>query len=230
MPTGRSSNVGVGNWDERGHPRCRLCVSDFGLSFFRLRAVLLQGEAAHQSPGAVTGRKKMEPSTQHSLDLLRDSLNEAQATVRSYDTKAQIVGVGYIFALGIVGQLGDALGRTFELGVVQVLIAWGIVVLPIILFGIVLYPSRKTAPKLSDESVEGLEHILYVDPRRHTSVEGVMHAAQRTDPVRELAFELLKVSNLRELKRRRFVRALFATAVSFLVLFGDHFSRVLTPA
>ena len=172
----------------------------------------------------------MEPSTQHSLDLLRDSLNEAQATVRSYDTKAQIVGVGYIFALGIVGQLGDALGRAFELGVVQVLIAWGIVVLPIILFGIVLYPSRKTAPKLSDESVEGLEHILYVDPRRHISVEGVMHAAQRTDPVRELAFELLKVSNLRELKRRRFVRALFAAVVSFLVLFGDHFSRVLTPA
>lgn len=59
----------------------------------------------------------MEPPTQHAYDLLRDGFNEAQATVRAYDTKAQIVGVGYIFALGIVGQVFDELGSKTEMGV-----------------------------------------------------------------------------------------------------------------
>jgi len=169
----------------------------------------------------------MEPPAQHAYDLLRDSLNEAQATVRSYDTKAQIVGVGYIFALGIVGQMFDELGGPTKLGVVDVMVAWGIVILPILLFGFVLYPSRKTAPLLSDESAESLQHVLYVEPGRHSGVDELIRAANRADAIRELAFELLKVSRLRELKRRRFLRALFASGVAFLVLFGSQFSKVL---
>ncbi len=160
----------------------------------------------------------MEPSAENSIDLMRDSLNEAQATVRAYDTKAQIVGVGYIFALGIVSQVNDALGETGEAGVLYILVAWGIVILPILLFGLVLYPSRKTAPQLS-QSEENLEHILYVDPNKHADVGELIGAAGRAEPIRELAFELLKISKLRELKRRRFVRALFATGISFALLF-----------
>ena len=37
--------------------------------------------------------------------LLQASLTEAQATVRGYDTKAQIVGVGYILALSVVARV-----------------------------------------------------------------------------------------------------------------------------
>lgn len=172
--------------------------------------------------------KETEPPTQHAYNLLRDSLNEAQATVRSYDTKAQIVGVGYIFALGIVGRIGEAFERTTEVNVVYVMVAWGIVILPILLFGFVLYPSRKSAPLLSNESTENLGHVLYVDPSRHAGIDELMRAASRADAIQELAFELLKVSRLRELKRRRFLRALFAAGVAFLVLFGSQFAQVAT--
>ncbi len=49
------------------------------------------------------------------MSLLRDSLAEAQSTVRAYDTKAQIVGVGYIFALGVVGSFEALLPEASEL-------------------------------------------------------------------------------------------------------------------
>ncbi len=146
--------------------------------------------------------------------------------MRSYDTKAQIVGVGYIFALGIVGQMFDDLGGATELDVVDVMIAWGIVILPILLFGFVLYPSRKTAPSISDESAQSLQHVLYVESDRHSGVDELIRAANRADAIRELAFELLKVSRLRELKRRRFLRALFASGAAFLVLFGAQVFKV----
>ena len=38
--------------------------------------------------------REMNLSAQQSFSLLRDSLAEAQTTVRAYDTKAQIIGVG----------------------------------------------------------------------------------------------------------------------------------------
>lgn len=161
----------------------------------------------------------MEPSTQKSLGLLNDSLGEAQATVRAYDTKAQIVGIGYIFALGIVTRVGEALPNTSEINVGYVLVAWGVVILPILLFGFVLYPSRKMAPMLTDEATLNLEHILYVDPQSLGSVKKVKEAASRCDPVSEVAYELIKVSMLRELKRQRFLRGLFAAGICFLVLF-----------
>lgn len=160
----------------------------------------------------------METSSANSIALLRDSLNEAQATIRAYDTKAQIVGVGYIFALGIVSRVNDLLGEPDEVGVLYILVAWGVVILPILLFGLVLYPSRKTAPQLT-QSEENVEHILYVDPNKHADVGELIEAAVRADPVRELAFELLKISRLREFKRQRFVRALFAAGISFALLF-----------
>lgn len=82
------------------------------------------------------------------LGILRDALSEAQATVRSYDTKAQIIGVGYVFTLGIVGRLGKIPPDREAFGVFLVIVSWGVVSLPILLFGYVLHPTRMTAPRV----------------------------------------------------------------------------------
>ncbi len=166
----------------------------------------------------------MEPTTQQSLSLLRDSLGEAQSTVRAYDTKAQIVGIGYIFALGIVGRWEDLFPKA-DVNVGYVLVAWGVVIISIVLFAYVLYPSRKTAPKLANESTVDVDHILYIDPKKFGSVEELKVAVDRCDPINEVAFELLKVSKLRDLKRRRFLRALFGAGICFVVLFTSQFMR-----
>jgi hypothetical protein len=170
--------------------------------------------------------REMKPSTQQSLDLLRDSLAEAQTTVRAYDTKAQIVGVGYILALGVVGRFEALLPKASELNLLTISIACA-AILPILLFGFVLYPTRKFAEKFADQSETAPEHILYVDPTKLGSVKALKNAVGCCDPIIEFSFELLKVSQLREIKRRRFLRALILSAVVFLFIFATHFIRML---
>jgi hypothetical protein len=169
--------------------------------------------------------------TDQTFAILRDALSEAQTTVRSYDTKAQIVGVGYIFALGIVGSLGDRLPDWGKINALAVLFGWGVVIVPILLFGYVLFPTRKTASTLAEDSTDAgrLEHVLYVEPERHSGIEALKASVASCDPLTEYTFELITVSNLREIKRKRFLRALFASAVAFLSLFGTQIYRGLLP-
>lgn len=164
-------------------------------------------------------------SEQKSLELVRDSLVEAQTTVRAYDTRAQIVGVGYIFALGIVSLINDILPEREGDPLALVLLAWAIVILPIFHFGYVLYPTRKTAPKLSQDLDAKLERVLYVEAGRFTTVEDLRASVERCDLLNEYCFELLKVSKLRELKRKRFLRGLYSAAAAFAALFLSHVAR-----
>ena len=132
----------------------------------------------------ISGEGKLEPSIQQSLKLLLDGRAEARATVRAYDTKAQIVGIGYIFALEVVTRFEKWFPDDFETSLVEhVLVGWGIVILPILLFGYVLYPSRKMASKLTDESTATLENILYVDPKKFGSVYDQCTSYQSTAAV-----------------------------------------------
>ncbi len=167
----------------------------------------------------------MSPPAQQSLSLLRDSLAEAQETVRAYDIKAQIVGVGYIFALGVVGNFEALLPKASEFNPLTLSIACG-VILPILLFGFVLYPTRKSAEKFADQSEPTPEQVLYVNPKKLGNVKALKEAVGRCDPIKEVSFELLTVSQLRELKRRRFLRALFSAGVVFLFIFATHFIRM----
>jgi len=169
--------------------------------------------------------------TDQVLAILRDALSEAQATVRSYDKKAQIVGVGYVLALGIVGALSDRLPDSGELTEVAILIGCGFMIVPILLFGYVLYPTRKSASTLVEDSTDAgrLEHVLYVKPERHDNVEALKASIAGCDPLNEYTFELITVSKLREIKRKRFLRALFAASIAFLVLFGTQIFRSLLP-
>ncbi len=48
----------------------------------------------------------MTGTDKNTLPSLMASLKEVQDTVRAYDMKAQIVGVGYVFAIGIIINLG----------------------------------------------------------------------------------------------------------------------------
>ncbi len=169
--------------------------------------------------------------TDQTIAILRDALTEAQTTVRSYDTKAQIVGVGYVLALRIVASLSDRLPDSGELNAIAVLFGWGFVIMPILLFGYVLFPTRKTASTLAEDSTEAgrLEHVLYVEPERHSNVEALKASVAGCDPLNEYTFELITVSRLREIKRKRFLRALFAASVAFLFLFGTQIYRGLLP-
>ena len=103
---------------------------------------------------------------------------------------------------------------------IYILVFWGVVMIPLVLFGSVLYPTRKTAPKLDQTVSQPVERILYIDPEIHQTLISIRAAAERCEPVNEIIYELLKTSGLRELKRKRFIHALIAAAFSFFALFA----------
>ncbi len=163
----------------------------------------------------------MESREDRAVSLLRDSLSDALDTVRAYDTKAQIVGVGYIFALGVVGTITQSLGLTAndEPNIFSILIPWIFIILPILLFGHVLYPTRKSNQIVKTDDERSGAHIMFFEPSPTQTVDDLKKAVIACDPVDELAFELLKTSRLREIKRSRFLRALFSAGIAFATLF-----------
>ncbi len=196
---------------------------DFLMGFPLSFLLLLSGNEILEQPNLNT--PVVSQDVLEAKALLRDGLAEAQTTVRSYDTKAQIVGVGYIFALGVVGQISTLLDREAQIGVIAVLFAWAVVIMPILLFGHVLYPSRKTTAYLEATKHDSIQHVLYLDPTKKKTIAEVRQASLSAVSLDELSFELLMVSNLREIKRRRFLRGLFASVLSFLLLFLEQFFR-----
>ena len=160
-----------------------------------------------------------------SIAVLKEALAEAQMTVRAYDTKAQIVGVGYILALNIVMRLENLFVKTGDVDLTRIGITWLVVIVPIMLFGFVLYPSRRSIAETVQASQDPVQNLLYVRSDEKRTVEGLRQAAAKVSYVDELAFEVMSVSGLRDLKRQRFLRALFAAGLSFLVIFLSQMFR-----
>ncbi len=50
-------------------------------------------------------------------------------------------------------------------------------------------------------------------------MDAYLAAVEAGDPKKEIAYEIVKTAGLREIKRRRFLRALWAAAMSFVVMF-----------
>lgn len=167
----------------------------------------------------MTGREK------NTLTFLMASLKEVQDTVRGYDLKAQIVGVGYIFASNIVFNLGGRIANAPDMSaLVVVASAWVVFILPIVLFGAVLYPTRKMAPKLGAQGSQALR-TFYVVPAKIDDVDAYLADVEASDLKKEIAYELLRTAGLREIKRKRFLRALWVAAGSFTIVFLGQLMR-----
>ena len=166
----------------------------------------------------------MESKDQQTFDFLLASLNTVEDSVKNYDIKSQIVGVGYIFAINVVFTLGAKIPGQVEMNFLTVALAWGVIILPVILFGTVLYPTRKFAPKI-DNSLPSDDHLFYISSDEVKDVAEHLSRVQNSDLKLEMTYEILKLSGLRDMKRRRFLRALFTAAFSFFALFLTHLLR-----
>ena len=114
-----------------------------------------------------------EITREYADKMLLAALQEAQSVARSYDTKAQIVGVGYILALNLVLHFGDLLPTHAPIGPLFFAVVWGIVIMPILQFGQVLYPSRTRAEKELNGKMSGaaaIPPVYYVDPSSFADV------------------------------------------------------------
>ena len=105
-----------------------------------------------------------------------------------------------------------------------VLAGWLIIVIPIIMFALVLYPSRvdKIDKITRPDNVMG---VMYFNSANFADVASYGEAAKKSDWAMEILFEITKVSYIRDIKRRRFLRALYWAAGSFCVLFLSQMTR-----
>lgn len=174
----------------------------------------------------IDGRKGniMDTPNQLTTDSLMSVLAEAQQTVRSYDTKAQIIGVGYIFALGVVMQSGNHIPIPVQFAALYVLAGWAIIVLPIIMFALVLHPSRVDKVKF-DQVPDDTQSMMYYDDRKFADATQYRRSVTDTDWYLEISTEIMKVSKVRDVKRTRFLRALYWSGGSFAILFLSQMLR-----
>ncbi|MCW8914753.1 MAG: hypothetical protein OQK24_02740 [Magnetovibrio sp.] len=85
-------------------------------------------------------------SDQNHLDHfegMKGALTEVHADVRGYDTKAQIMGIGFIFSLGVIFNILEGFSTDRDLGWFQLLAAFVLSIAPVVLYGAVLYPYVK---------------------------------------------------------------------------------------
>jgi len=80
-----------------------------------------------------------EANEQFKLTCLHASLNEVQQTVRSYDSKAQIMGVGFIFSISMIGGFLEKLDVERAYGFTYLLLGFILLMSPVILYGSVLH-------------------------------------------------------------------------------------------
>ena len=165
----------------------------------------------------------MDDGTELSLfaeQSVLSALKEVQDTVRGYDTKAQIVGVGFIFSIGIISGFS---ARFFSPEISPepwiIILTWIFAIGPIALYRAVLYPSRTISPNIGEE-VAALKHTYYFRPSNSNNMSKYLNDIRTCDWVSEIVYEIMKLSGLRELKRRRFLTALWATATSYILLVG----------
>ncbi|QJR19194.1 hypothetical protein [Pelagibacterium halotolerans] len=128
--------------------------------------------------------------------------------MRVYDTRAQIVGVGYVQAPSILIPFERRFPRTDEAGFLEVIILWGVIRIPIILFGYVVYPIRKYRPYLYSRSHDE-EPDFFCAPENAASVNAiVLEQIKTADMERELAAELRHMEMLKRAKMKRFILAM----------------------
>ncbi len=159
---------------------------------------------------------KTPPTGDQTHFFLYAALKEAQDNIRTYDTKAQIVGIGFIFTIGMVIKFNTWTSITPQWQHIATVVTWILIIIPAVFFGSVLYPTRRVAPSVlkNKDTVKGLFYMNHQE-----TVKNYVQDLQQMDIPGELSYELLKVSYLRDLKRRRFLHAMSAASFSLITLF-----------
>ncbi len=149
-------------------------------------------------------------------NFLYAALKEAQDNIRTYDTKAQIVGIGFIFTIGMVIKFYSWNDSHHVWHQITVITTWVLIIAPVICFGSVLYPTRRVAPHVlkNKEVVKGLFYMNEVE-----KVSDYVDQLNTMNIKQELTYELLKVSYLRDLKRNRFLLAMSVASFSLITIF-----------
>lgn len=176
------------------------------------------GEAMAEKNKNITS---LDEHTKQSIDRLQKIIDETQATVRAYDTKAEVLAVILTLVIGVVnftlvndvksvGCLRYMALATTALGLIALFVN-----------GFVLYPKK--------DIFKGIQTNNYKPKRTYfvnmescptfNNIDIYVNEVDSTDWKHELAYEVLKISLIRDRKHSCFILALRLACLTLIGVF-----------
>lgn len=161
----------------------------------------------------------MAEDGQQNIECLLNAVNEAQETIRSYDTKSEILGILMTLVVGLLNfnLVSDYKRDTW----VMLLIALATVsaIISLLFMLSVLFPSRNPVEEvdLGEYTPRGT-YFLFKKRGDKFNFNSIYSKIIDTDWQKELLLELLKVSGIRDRKHTWFTRAVKTAAFTFIVI------------
>lgn len=152
------------------------------------------------------------------IACLQHAIEDAQSTIRGYDTKAEILGILLTLAIGITNY--EQLTQVAACSKLLLCAAWVSCLIALVALGRVLYP--KSDPfqgiGLGTYSPQGIYFLSKVTASAQNTVSALADKALQTDWVSELIYENMKLSVIRDHKHVCFVAALKLAGVALALI------------
>ncbi len=159
-----------------------------------------------------------DAKTDMAISCLKHAIDDAQETIRAYDTKAEILGILLTLAIGITNyalfEHSTGCPKKFLLG------SWIIALLAIAVTGMVLYPKKNPFKNiaLGNYTPSSTYFLTGLSSSPQYTVTALADKAVNTDWVSELMYENMKLSAIRDYKHNCFTWALRLSGVTILLI------------
>ncbi len=159
------------------------------------------------------------------IGVLLDAMNDVQETIRAFDLKAEILTGILTLLIGMVVFAWHGHDNGIKYLDILIIISE---FLAIGCLGAVLFPANNPLGSVTN-GIYAPKGVYYLSglTLKKESVSDIAKKLANTNWSEELVFELVKVSSIRERKNRWFVRALWASAAGFGLLFVLCFARYI---
>ncbi|MFZ6006156.1 MAG: hypothetical protein ACOYU2_00710 [Nitrospirota bacterium] len=155
-----------------------------------------------------------------SVERLQKIIDETQETIRAYDIKAEILAVILTLVIGIVNFTLVTDVKSIEFIKYTALITTAVGVIALLINGIVLYPKKDVFKAIQTNKYKPKRtyFVNIEDTPTFNNIDIYVDEVDSTDWKHELAYEVLKISLIRDRKHVCFVWALRLSGLAFLGL------------
>lgn len=160
----------------------------------------------------------MPPDEKTTISCLMHAIEDTQATIRAFDTKAEILGILLTLAIGITNftflQNGIGYAKWILMG------SWVVALIAIIVLGLVLHPNKNPFKNVDRGNYipSGTYFLFHLSSSPQNTVTALADKAINTDWVSELTYENMKLSAIRDNKHYWFTWALKLAGITILLI------------
>lgn len=159
-----------------------------------------------------------DEKTATTISCVKHAIEDTQATIRAFDTKAEILGILLTLAIGITNfALLD-----HATGIAKCLLtsSWIMALIAIAVLGLVLHPKKNPFKNIDrgNYTPSGTYFLCNLSSSPQSTVTALADKAIKTDWVSELMYENMKLSAIRDHKHFWFTWALKLAGITILLI------------